>query len=615
MIVGRIFRIFLWLLLIGVFAGAYAGYRLIWGTPFTLTQLADRQAIFLLMDEPELLTQIGLVDGTMLDFHSGKISDYGQAERQRQFARVEAYLAQLRAFDRAKLNLQDQITFDILQWQFQTQLDMRQFDWMSSGGIYPISPMWGGQIGAVTFMLQTHTIKNRLTAENYVKRVEQIAARLDKVTAESQRQFKMGVVLPVSLLDKSLAVIKDTTAPAPGEHPLVKTLAEKIEKAKADDIDAALTDQLKARVVGAFEKDIYPAYARMTAALEAMRPEAEKQTDGIDRVPNGKELYRLLLRRNTTTDYTAEQIHDIGLKEVARITTEMEAILTGQGITGGTPGERTKALGEDPKYHFPDNDDGRNQILAEYDRLLKDIAAVMPKYFQTIPPQPLEVRRVPPASEKGSAGAYYNAPARDGSRPGVFYANLRDVKETPKWSMKTLAYHEGIPGHHFQIATAQGLTGLPFIRQQTLFTAYAEGWALYTELLAKEIGMYEGDPLGDLGRLQAEIFRAARLVVDTGLHAKGWTREQAIDYMASVTGMARSDVETEIERYMTIPGQATAYKVGMLKIVELREKAKVKLGDKFDLKGFHTVVLENGAVPLTILERLVDEWIAKGGKA
>jgi uncharacterized protein (DUF885 family) len=615
MIVGRIFRIFLWLLVIGLVAGGYAGYRLIWGTPFTLSQLADRQAIYLLMDEPEFLTQIGIVDGTWLDFHSGKISDYGQAERQREIARAEKFQAELAGFDRSKLGLQDQITYDILQWQYQTQLDTRQFEWMSSGGIYPIAPMWGGQIGPVTFMIQGHTIKNRLTAENYVKRVEQIAARLDKVTAESQRQYKLGVVLPVSLLDKSLAVIKDTTSTAPADHPLVKTLVDKIEKAKSSDIDAALTAALKTRTVAALEKDIYPAYARMTAALEAMRPEAEKQTDGIDRLPNGKELYRLLLKRMTTTDYTADQIHDIGLKEVARITAEMEAILTAQGISGGTPGERTKALGDDPKYHFPDNDDGRNQILAEYDRLLKEVAAVMPKYFQTIPPQPLEVRRVPPASEKGSAGAYYNAPARDGSRPGVFYANLRDVKETPKWSMKTLAYHEGIPGHHFQIATAQGLTSLPFIRQQGGFTAYAEGWALYSELLAKEIGMYENDPLGDLGRLQAEIFRAARLVVDTGIHAKGWTREQAIDYMTSVTGMARTDVETEIERYMTIPGQATAYKVGMLKILELREKAKAKLGDKFDLKAFHTVVLENGAVPLTILERLVDEWIAKGGKA
>jgi uncharacterized protein (DUF885 family) len=608
-----IWRIFLVLLLAAVAIGGYTAYRLIWGTPFNMRLLADRQAIFFLMDSPEFLTQIGLVDGTMLDYHSGKWSDYGVEERNRNFAKAEANLKELRQFDRASLGLQDQITYDILEYQLENQLAGKKFEWLGSGGLYAIAPMWGGQIGPVTFMIQSHTIKNKLTAENYVKRVDEIAARLDKVTAESQRQYKLGVILPVSLLDKSLAIIKDTTAPAPGEHPLVKILGEKIDKATEGGIDAKLKADLQARTAKIVETEIYPAYARMTAALEAMRPEAMKQTAGVDRLPGGKEFYQLALKRMTTTDLTADQIHDVGLAEVARITAEMEAILTAQGITGGTPGERTKALGDDPKYHFPDSDEGRAQILAEYDRLLKEIAVLMPQYFKTIPPQPLEVRRVPPASEKGSAGAYYNAPARDGSRPGIFYANLRDVKETPKWSMKTLAYHEGIPGHHFQIAIAQGLSDLPFIRQQTLFPSYAEGWALYTELLAKEIGMYKDDPLGDLGRLQAEIFRAARLVVDTGLHAKGWTREQAIDYMASVTGMARSDVETEIERYMSIPGQACAYKVGMLRILELRMKAQKALGAKFDLKNFHAVVLENGAVPLTILERLIDGWIAKGG--
>jgi uncharacterized protein (DUF885 family) len=615
MIVGRVVRFFMWAFLIGALAGAYAGYRLIWGTPFTLRQLADRQAIYFLMDSPELLTSIGLVDGTWLDFHSGKLSDYGLAERDRTFATLRRNLEELRGFDRAKLGLQDQITYDILEFQYTSGLANGQFEWTSSGGLYPISPMWGGQIGVVTFLLQSHTVKNRLTAETYVQRAEQIAARLDKVTAESQRQARLGVILPVSLLDKSLAVIRDTVAPKPSEHPLVKTLSDKIDKAAEGGIDAATKAALLARTEKAVETQIYPAYARMIAALEAMRPEAEKQSDGVDRLPGGVEYYRLALKRNTTTDYSAEQIHQLGLSEVARITAEMEAILTGAGITGGTPGERTKALGEDPQYHFPDSDEGRAQILAEYDRILKEILALMPKYFQTVPATPLEVRRVPPASEKGSAGAYYNAAALDGSRPGVFYANLRDVKETPKWSMKTLAYHEGVPGHHFQIATAQGLKDMPFIRQQTLFTAYAEGWALYAERLAKEIGLYEGDPLGDLGRLQAEIFRAARLVVDTGLHAKGWTREQAIDYMAGVTGMARSDVETEIERYMANPGQATAYKVGQLKILELRDKAKTALGARFDLKAFHTLVLENGAVPLTVLERLVDDWIARGGKA
>ncbi|MBP6013388.1 MAG: DUF885 domain-containing protein [Alphaproteobacteria bacterium] len=608
--IRRTLRVFLWLLAIAVVIGGYAGYRLVWGTPFTITQLADRQAIFFLLDSPELLTSIGLVDGTMLDFHSGKFSDYGVAERDRNFAVAERNLAELKAFDRASLSLQDQITYDVLQFQYASILDDRKFAWTSSGGLYAISPMWGGQIGVINFMIQGHTIKNRLTAENYVKRVGLIAERLDKVTAEAQRQYKLGVVLPVSLLDKSLAIIKDNVAPKPSEHPLVQTLAEKIDKAKPADIDADLKASLMKQAASSIESTMYPAYARMTAVLESMRPAAEKQSDGVDRLPGGAAYYALALRRNTTTDYTADQIHQLGLDEAARITREMDAILVSQGLAQGTVAERTKQLGEDPKYLYANTDEGRAQILAEYDRLLKEVLAVTPQYFSTIPSTKLEVRRDPPASEKGGSGAHYNAAALDGSRPGVFYANLRDTKETPKWSMKTLAYHEGIPGHHFQIATAQNLKGLPFIRQQTLFTAYAEGWALYAERLAKEMGMYNDDPLGDLGRLQAEIFRAARLVVDTGIHAKGWSREQAIDYMVGVTGMTVTDVTTEVERYMARPGQACAYKVGQLKILELREKARQALGNRFDPKAFHRVVLENGAVPLSVLERLIDDWIA-----
>ncbi len=611
MIVGRIVRIFLLLLLVGVVAGGYAAYRTIWGTPFSLRMLADRQAIYYLLDEPELLTNLGLVDGTWLDYHSGKLSDYGVAERDREYAVLARNLGELKAFPREQLGVQDQITYDILAFQYATQLATRDFPWVSSGSLYPISPMWGGQIGVVTFLLQSHTIKNPATARTYVERMEQVAGRLNKVTAESQRQFQMGVILPVTLLDKSLAIIRDTMAPKPAEHPLVKKLDEHMAKYADSDMGAGEKAALRSRAVAAVETGIYPAYTAMIAALEAMRPQAEQQSDGIDRLPNGAAFYQQALERQTTTKMTAEEIHALGLKEVARITADMEAILTAQGLTQGTVGERTKALGEDPAQLFPDTDEGRAQIIAEYTRLIREIEKLMPDYFAKIPTAPVEVRRVPQASEKGSAGAYYNAPALDGSRPGVFYANLRDVKETPKWGMKTLTYHEAVPGHHFQIALTQQLTDLPFIRRQTLFAAYAEGWALYTELLAKEIGMYEGDPLGDLGRLQAEIFRAARLVVDTGLHAKGWRREQAIDYMAGVTGMARTDVETEIERYMANPGQACAYKVGQLKILELRERAKAALGNKFTLKAFHSVVLEQGAMPLTVLEGQVDAWIAR----
>jgi uncharacterized protein (DUF885 family) len=304
-------------------------------------------------------------------------------------------------------------------------------------------------------------------------------------------------------------------------------------------------------------------------------------------------------------------VHQLGLAEVARIQAEMDALLRAQGLADGTVAERMKALGEDPRFLVPNTDEGRAQLLARYREILDDISARMPEYFRTIPPGKLAVERVPVSAEKGSAGAYYNPAAMDGSRPGTFFANMRDTAETPTWSMKTLAVHEGIPGHHFQIATAMGLKDMPLIRQQTLYSAYSEGWALYAERLAAEIGLYKDDPYGDLGRLQAELFRAARLVVDTGLHAKGWTREQAIAYLVDMTGTAESDSTSEIERYMGLPGQACAYKVGQLKILELRDKAKTELGPKFNLRDFHTVVLENGGVPLGVLERLVDEWIAK----
>jgi uncharacterized protein (DUF885 family) len=319
-----------------------------------------------------------------------------------------------------------------------------------------------------------------------------------------------------------------------------------------------------------------------------------------------------MLGQFTTTDYTPEQVHALGLAEVARIDAEMDALLRSQGLADGTVAERMAALREDPRFLLPNTEEGREQVLARYREILDDMGTRMPEYFRTIPPDALAVERVPVSAEKGSAGAYYNPPAMDGSRPATFYANLRDTSEMPTWGMKTLAYHEGIPGHHFQIATARGLKGLPLLRQQPIYTAYSEGWALYAERLAAEIGLYADDPFGDLGRLQAEMFRAVRLVVDTGLHAKGWSREQAIEYMVGTTGMGESEVISEVERYMALPGQATAYKVGQLKILELREKARTALGERFNLRDFHTVVLENGAVPLTVLEQLVDAWIAAG---
>jgi uncharacterized protein (DUF885 family) len=551
---------------------------------------------------------IGIADGTIVDRHSGKLAAVGIEKRDGDYAFAEQAIADVKKFDRAKLEPQEQITYDVLLDFYGSMAAFRPFDWLSSEGLYPISPMFGTQVQLASFLQTSHVVKNEKTARNYVARLQAMGGKLDALTAEMQRQSAAGVVLPSALLERSLVVIDDTIEPSPESSPLVTSFVERM--AKAEGLDDTLRTALRDEAIEAVRSSIYPAYGRMRAALIAERPKAEGVADGVGRLHDGATYYQAMLRQSTTSDYTPEQIHELGLAEVARIDAEMDALLTSQGLETGAVAERMAALHKDPRFLLPNTDEGREQMLARYREILDDLAARMPEYFRTIPPGPLKVERIPTSAEKGSAGAYYSPAAMDGSRPGTFYANLRDTSEMPTWGMKTLAVHEGIPGHHFQIATALGLKGLPLIRQQPIYEAYTEGWALYAERLAAEIGLYENDSFGDLGRLQAEMFRAVRLVVDTGLHAKGWTREQAIEYMVGTTGQGESEVTSEVERYMALPGQATAYKVGQLKILELRDRARAALGPKFDLKDFHTVVLESGAVPLTVLEQLVDEWIA-----
>jgi uncharacterized protein (DUF885 family) len=307
---------------------------------------------------------------------------------------------------------------------------------------------------------------------------------------------------------------------------------------------------------------------------------------------------------------TAEEIHALGLAEVERIEREMTAILDAQGIPGVTLAERIQSLNADPAQNFPNTDAGRAEMIAYLHAINDRVMAAAPKYFQTIPPQPLEIVRVPEYAQDSSPGGYYNPPALDGSRPGRFYINLKDTADNPKWTLPTLMIHEGAPGHHFQLSAQQMIQDVPMLRKVLPFTAYAEGWALYAERVAKvDMDFYADDPLGDLGRLQAEMFRAVRLVVDTGMHAKKWSREQSIDYMVAKTGKVPAEVTREIERYVVWPGQATAYKVGQLALLRLREQAERDLGPKFDLRGFHEVILLNGSMPLAVLDDVVQEWI------
>jgi len=605
----RSWRITGWIALGLVLVLGYVTYRSVWGKPFSINMLANRQAFEFLTRNPEIFTTVGIADGTIFDHHSDKLAPSTFAERDRSYAQFEQFLRELHWFDRARLDRQDQITYDILADQWGTGVAFKRFAWLSADGLYPISPMFGTEAQLPTFMQTTHVVSNDKTARNYVRRLEAMGTKLDQVTAEMQQQAKLGVVLPASLLDRSLIVIHDTVAAPPAENALVTTFVTRMDKVKS--LDTARKQELQRQAVTALTTQVYPAYARMSAALIALKPEAATQTAGVGRLPDGAAYYAEMLKQATTTDYTPEQVHQLGLSEVARITQQMDTLLKTQGLVNGSVGERMTALSKDPRFLYSDDDAGRKQAVVHYQQILDEVNARMPEYFRTVPSTHLTVERVPASQEKGTSGAYYQPAAMDGSRPGMFFANLRDMNEVPQFVMKTLAYHEGIPGHHFQISTALGLKSLPLIRQQTLYTAYAEGWALYAEAFAAEIGMYKDDPWGDLGRLQAELLRAARLVVDTGLHAKGWSREQAISYMVATTGRPEADVTSEVERYMALPGQACAYKVGELKILELRERAKTALGPKFNLKDFHAVVLENGGVPLTVLEQLVNEWIAR----
>ena len=357
------------------------------------------------------------------------------------------------------------------------------------------------------------------------------------------------------------------------------------------------------------EQSVYPAYKIFIDYYTALRPRTTTD-DGVWKFPDGDEFYAFMLQMMTTSEMTPDEIHQLGLSEVDRIQGEMRVILAAEGYDTSRPiGELLKEISAEDRFMYPDTDEGREQILADYQSILDEISAGLGDWFNIRPEAGLDVERVPEFKEKTAPGAYYGRPAMDGSRPGVFYANLYDIKATPKPGMRTLAYHEGIPGHHFQVALAMEQKELPLFRKMSPFTAYVEGWALYAERVAWEAG-FEHDPYDNLGRLQAELFRAVRLVVDTGIHHSRWTREQAIDYMISNTGMAESAVVAEIERYIVMPGQACAYKVGMIEIMKLRALAERTLGDDFDVREFHDVVLKNGAMPLAILNRVVNDWLA-----
>ena len=592
-------------LLLLVLLAAGGGSVWFWFKPVGVNNYINKvTAEIFLLDGPEILSSIGAIDNTPLDFHSGKLSDYTEEQEQETLAKLRKARAGLDKYGPEGLEGQELLSWKIMAWFLDDII--RQSTFEHSG--YRVNQISGVTVNLPSFLTDTHVIKNEKSVKRYISRLNEFGRVLEEERARVEDDRDNGVVPPDFIIEKSLVGMRSFIEGGAAENPLVATLPDKLDGiGLSDDKKAAYLAEATQTV----ENRVIPGYEAMIALFEELLQTADHDA-GIWRIPNGDEIYAAALKSNTTTDFTAEEVHDIGLSEVARIEREMDAILVGQGYAEGSVAERVRILMEAPEQQFANTDAGREAMIAYLNELDATIMAKAGDYFVTLPPQPLEIVRVPEYSQDSAPGGYYMQPALDGSRPGRFYINQKDTADNPKWTLPTLMYHEGAPGHHFQISSALLIEGIPFIRKFGLFTAYAEGWALYAERIAKtDMGMYDADPLGDLGRLQAEMFRAVRLVVDTGMHAKRWSREEAIDYMVSKTGMTEAEVTREIERYVVWPGQATAYKTGQLAILQMRADAEAELGDAFDLRAFHETLLSNGAMPLGILDEVVDQWVAE----
>lgn len=595
-----LFRIFLVL----VVAAAVFVINLIWFRPWSLNLFYEKVFAEFIFGEPELLSTLGLVEQFGITGHNGRLNDASPAHQQKVFDLWKKDIAQLREYPLDRQSPSQRLSTHVLDWFVEREVEGEKWQWHD----YPVNQLFGVQSEFPSFMANTHRLLAKKDCDYYVMRLDALPKKFEQLLQGLKIREQKQILPPRFVIEEVLQEMSDFVAKPAAENILATSF-----KTRAARING-LTDQERAdfqkHVETSITERVYPAYRGPIDYFKTLLPKATTD-DGVWKLPEGDAFYAYKLRENTTTTLNPNEVHALGLSEVTRIETEMQSILDQNGFSGQPIGVALENLGKDPRFLYPNDDKGRADALAEYKRLIEVATERSKQLFLTVPKAKCEVRRVPEFKEATSAGAYYNMGAQDGTRPGIFFANLRDMNEVPKWGMPTLAYHEGVPGHHWQISIAQELTGLPQFRKVIPFTAYNEGWALYCEWLAKEAGWYEGDPFGDLGRLRDELFRAVRLVVDTGIHAKRWTREQAITYMREKTGMGEKDVKAEIERYIVMPGQACAYKVGMLKIQELRARAQHELGNKFDQREFHEAVLKNGGLPLEILDEQVNDYIRK----
>ena len=574
--------------------------------PFSLDHYLAKELILEMLDSPESLTYLGIVDRfNWLTNHQSKISISGLDDLEDDLNDSKEIKSVLLSYKDNKLSEQQKITkqiavFDLTNFIKETEV----FPFHN----YPLNQIGGIHLNSVEFMTDIHPIRNLKEAKAYIDRLNLFDDSFKASLEVLNEQKKAGIFPPKFVFDHVIRQLQEFLNYKEDENPLKEVFLKKIE---ALNLDPKTSEDLILKLEDSIENSVNPGFKLLYDFMSETKTKANEY-DGVWSLPKGDEFYALRLKVYTTTNYSAVEIHEIGLSEVKRITERMQEIAFELGYGKQVNvGQLMNDLNEDSNFLYPDTPDRKDRVVEDYNSIVVETWKKSEAYFHKMPRSKVEVRAVPEYSEQNQAGGYYMSPALDGSRPGVFYANLYDIKQTPTYSMRTLAFHEAIPGHHLQVALNLENENLSLYRRFGYGTsAFSEGWALYAERLALESGLAD-DPYDELGVLQSELFRAVRLVVDTGIHFKRWTREEAMAYMKKITGMSDTEVSTEIERYIVWPGQACSYKVGMLKILELRERAKQEMGENFDIKDFHSVVLDQGQPPLFIVEDLVDRMLER----
>ncbi|MBF2754397.1 MAG: DUF885 domain-containing protein [Gammaproteobacteria bacterium AqS3] len=556
-----------------------------------------------LMTSPETLTALGRRE------RYGEWDSYAERDMDMSYRMAQRQLEELRGLSYDQLTPENRLNYDLFERMLERQIERNRWRLHT----YPVNQMFGVQAGIPALLINFHRIDSEEDALAYIERIRGVEKLLKQVNVLLQKQQKEGIFPPKFVYP----LVIGTSERVLSGKPLNKkddfdnaVYADFVKKVKALNLDQAKTDKLIERASNALLLQFSAGYRQLIGVLRDLESKATED-DGVWKLPDGEEYYNFQLRSYTTTDMTADEIHQKGLEDVKRVHAEMDELRKQVNFRGDLQAF-FKFMRSDKQFYYPETDAGRQAYLDDTQKIIDAMEAKLGEQFITIPTSKLKVKRVEKFREKAAGKAFYSRPAPDGSRPGIYYANLSVMADMPKYQMEALAYHEGVPGHHLQLAVAAELEGVPEFRKLSNFTAYIEGWGLYSEYLPKEVGMYQ-DPYSDFGRLAMELWRSARLVVDTGLHSKKWTRQQAIDWLIENTPNPENDSAKSIERYIVMPGQATAYKIGMMKILELREGAREQLGENFDIRKFHEVVLQNGAVPLDILESLIDEWVANGG--